>query len=206
MTNSHIVGLFLEKTLIPKDTSSPRVIGTLFKIARTWKPPKCPLTEEWMNKMYSIQIDGYLHRNTLKCYSAIKKEWHNGICSNVEGWRGDLMKWSQRKTNIPWYHLYEESEIWYQWTYLQTRNRLTHSWNQTHGYHRGKGRGEINWEFGVSRFILLSIIQRGLSWWFSGWESAFQHRGHGFDPWLEDWHPHAAWQLSSQALQPTGYS
>ena len=126
MSKSHILGLFLEKILIPKDTSSPHVIGTLFKIAKTWKPLKCTLTEEWINKMCSIQIYGYLHINTLKCYSAIKKEWHNGICSNMDGWRDDLMKWSQRKTNILWYHLYEESEIWYQWVYLQTRSRLTH--------------------------------------------------------------------------------
>ena len=34
--------------------------------------------------------------------------------------------------------------------------------NQTLGYHRGKGGGGINWEFGISRFRLLYLIQRGL--------------------------------------------
>ena len=37
----------------------------LFTIARTWKQPKCPLTEEWI-KMWYIDIIEY--------YSAIKKD------------------------------------------------------------------------------------------------------------------------------------
>ena len=39
-------------------------IATLFTIANTWKQPKCPLTEEWIKKMWYI--------NTMKYYSAIK--------------------------------------------------------------------------------------------------------------------------------------
>ena len=35
----------------------------------------------------------------------------------------------------------------------------------------------------------------GLSWWSSGWESASQCRGHGFNPWSRDI-PHTADQLS----------
>ena len=35
-----------------------------------------------------------------------------------------LSEVSQRKTNII-YHLYVKSKIWYKWTYLQNRNRLT---------------------------------------------------------------------------------
>ena len=28
--------------------------------------------------------------------------------------------------------------------------------------------------------------RKGLSWWFSGEESALQCKGHGFDPWSEN--------------------
>ena len=35
----------------------------------------------------------------------------------------------------------------------------------------------------------------GLPWWRSGWESACQCRGHGFEPW-SGMIPHAAEQLS----------
>ena len=38
----------------------------------------------------------------------------------------------------------------------------------------------------------------GISWWFSGWESACQCRGHGFDPWLGKI-PYAMGQLSLSA-------
>ena len=50
-------------------------IAALFTIARTWKQPKCPWTEEWIKKMWYIHIMGY--------YSAIKR---NEIGSSVETW------------------------------------------------------------------------------------------------------------------------
>ena len=39
-------------------------IAALFTIAKTWKQPKCPLTEEWIKKMW--------YRYTMEQYSAIK--------------------------------------------------------------------------------------------------------------------------------------
>ena len=39
--------------------------AVLFTIAKTWKQPKCPLTEEWITKMC------YLY--TMEYYSAIKE-------------------------------------------------------------------------------------------------------------------------------------
>ena len=38
--------IYLEKTMIQKDTCTPKFNATLFKIAKTWQP-KYPLTEEW---------------------------------------------------------------------------------------------------------------------------------------------------------------
>ena len=40
-------------------------IAALFTVARTWKQPKCPSTEEWTKKMW------YIYR--MEYYSAIKK-------------------------------------------------------------------------------------------------------------------------------------
>ena len=37
----------------------------LFTIAKTWKQPKCPSTDEWIKKMWYIY--------TMEYYSAIKK-------------------------------------------------------------------------------------------------------------------------------------
>ena len=40
-------------------------IEALFTIAKTWKQPNCPLTEDWIRKMWYIF--------TIEYYSAIKK-------------------------------------------------------------------------------------------------------------------------------------
>ena len=48
-----IPGIYPEKmkTIIQKDTWTPMYTAALFTIARTWKQPKCPSTEEWIKKM-----------------------------------------------------------------------------------------------------------------------------------------------------------
>ena len=38
-----LLGIYLEKTIIQKDTYAPIFIATLFAIARTQNQPKCPL-------------------------------------------------------------------------------------------------------------------------------------------------------------------
>ena len=47
-----LLGIYLEKNMIQKDTSTAVFIATLFTIAKTWKQPKCPPTEEWIKKMW----------------------------------------------------------------------------------------------------------------------------------------------------------
>jgi hypothetical protein len=48
-----------------KDTWSTMFIAALFIIDRSWKDPRGPSTEEWIQKMWYIY--------TLEYYSAIKK-------------------------------------------------------------------------------------------------------------------------------------
>ena len=50
-------------------------IAALFTIARSWKQPKCPSTDEWIKKIWYIY--------TMEYYSAIKS---NEIGSFVEMW------------------------------------------------------------------------------------------------------------------------
>ena len=45
-------GMYPEKTVIQKDTWTPVFTAALFTIARTWKQPKCPTTDEWLRKMW----------------------------------------------------------------------------------------------------------------------------------------------------------
>ena len=50
------LGTYLEKSMAQKDTCTPMFIAALFTIAKTWKQPKCPSTEEWIKKMWYIYI------------------------------------------------------------------------------------------------------------------------------------------------------
>ena len=70
-----LLGIYPEKTIIHKDTCTPMFIAALFTIARSWKQPKCPSTDEWIKKMRYIY--------TMEYYSAIKR---NEIESFVEMW------------------------------------------------------------------------------------------------------------------------
>ena len=56
---------YSEKTKIEKDTCIPLLITALFTIARTWKQPGYPSTDEWIKKLWSIYIMEY--------YSAIER-------------------------------------------------------------------------------------------------------------------------------------
>ena len=49
-----LLGIYLEKIIIQKDTCTPVFIAALFTIAKTWKQPKCPSTDEWIKKMWCM--------------------------------------------------------------------------------------------------------------------------------------------------------
>ena len=70
-----LLRMYPEKTIIQKDTCTRMFIAALFTIARSWKQPKCPSTDEWLKKMWYIY--------TMEYYSAIKR---NEIGSFVEAW------------------------------------------------------------------------------------------------------------------------
>ena len=97
-----LLGMYLEKIIIQKDTCSPVFIAALFTIARTWKQPKCSSIEEQMKQMYIYRME---------YYSAIKK---NEIMPSATTWIDleivILREVSQRKTNTICHHLYVESK------------------------------------------------------------------------------------------------
>ena len=54
-----------EKTILGKDTCTPVFTAALFTIAKTWKQPRCPLTDEWTKKTWI--------KYTMEYYLAIEK-------------------------------------------------------------------------------------------------------------------------------------
>ena len=59
-----LLGIYPEETKIEKDTCIPLFTAGLLTIARTWQP-RCPLTDEWIKKLWYIY--------TMEYYSAIKR-------------------------------------------------------------------------------------------------------------------------------------
>ena len=60
-----LLGIYPDNTLLKRDACTLMFIAALFTIARTWKQPKCPSTDDWIQKMWYIY--------TMEYYSAIKK-------------------------------------------------------------------------------------------------------------------------------------
>ena len=59
------VELICQKIFVWNRHMYPLFIAALFTIARTWKQPRCPSTDQWIKKMWCIHIMEY--------YSAIKE-------------------------------------------------------------------------------------------------------------------------------------
>ena len=70
-----LLGIYPEKTIIQKEPCTTMFLAALFTIARTWKQPKCPPTDEWIKKTWHIY--------TMEYYSAIKR---NEIELSVVRW------------------------------------------------------------------------------------------------------------------------
>ena len=60
-----LLGIYPEKTIIQTESCTTMFTAALLTIARTWKQPKCPSTDEWTKKMW--------HMYTMEYFSAIKR-------------------------------------------------------------------------------------------------------------------------------------
>ena len=129
---------------IQKDTCTPVFIAALFTIARSWKQPKCPSTDEWIKKRWYYIYNGILLSHI--------KEWNWVICRDVDGPGNCHTEWSKsgREKQILYINAYMWSlEKWYRWSYLQSRNRDRCS-KQTYGYQGGRGGDELgDWDWHI---------------------------------------------------------
>ena len=70
-----LLHIYPEETITGKDTCTSLFTAALFTIARTWKRPRCPSTDEWKKKLWYIY--------TMEYYSAIKRNASESV----------LMRW-----------------------------------------------------------------------------------------------------------------
>ena len=66
-----LLGVYPEETKTERDTCIPLFVAALFTIARTWKQPRCPSTDEWIKKLWYIYTTEY--------YSAIKRNTFESV-------------------------------------------------------------------------------------------------------------------------------
>ena len=60
-----LLGIHTEETKIERNMYTPKFTAALFTIARAWKQPRCPLTDEWIKQLWYIY--------TMEYYSANKR-------------------------------------------------------------------------------------------------------------------------------------
>ena len=54
-----LLGIYMEKTVIPKDKYTPKFTATLLTMARTWEQPKHLSTDERIKKVWNIYAMEY---------------------------------------------------------------------------------------------------------------------------------------------------
>ena len=61
-----LLSIYPEETKIEKDICILLFTVALFTIARTWKQPRCPSTDEWIKKLwyiYTVEYNSVIKRN-----------------------------------------------------------------------------------------------------------------------------------------------
>ena len=72
--------------LMHKGTCTPVFIAALSTIARLWKEPKCPPTDEWLKKrwfMYTTEYCLAMRKNETWPFAAIRLELEGSVLSEI---------------------------------------------------------------------------------------------------------------------------
>ena len=78
-----------------KNTCTPMFIAAIFTIARTWKQPRCPLTDEWIKKLWIHIYNGILLSYKKECICVSFKSEREREMPYISTYIWNLEKWSQ---------------------------------------------------------------------------------------------------------------
>ena len=83
-----LLGIYPKDTgvLIHRGTYTPLFIAVLSTIAKLWKEPKCPSTDEWRKKMWFIYIMEYylaMRKNEIMPFAATWMELEDIMLSEI---------------------------------------------------------------------------------------------------------------------------
>ena len=110
-----LLGIYPEETKIDKDTRTRMFTAAWFTIAKTWGKSRCPSSDEWIKKlwsMYTVEYDSAIKTNTLE---SVLMRW-----MNLE----PITEWSEseRKTSIYISMYLWNLERWRWWTQGKSRD------------------------------------------------------------------------------------
>ena len=86
MTPQSYSWAYIQTILSLKKTCAGMFIAAPFTIAKTWKQPKCPSTEDWIRKMWSTYTMDYssaIKKNDVMPFAATWMELETLILSEV---------------------------------------------------------------------------------------------------------------------------
>ena len=70
-----LLGIYPEETKIEKDTCIPFFTAALITIATIWKQSRCPLTDEWIKKLWYIYTMEYHLATKRNTFESVLMRW-----------------------------------------------------------------------------------------------------------------------------------
>ena len=129
--------------------------AALFTIARSWKQPKCPLTDKWIKKKWYIY--------TMEYYAAIKR---NEIGSFVETWmdletvvQSEVGEKEKKKYRILMHICGIQKNGTNEPVCKAEKETQNKCMDTKGGMGGGAGGGGMNWETGIDIYTLICIKQ-----------------------------------------------
>ena len=167
-----LLGIYPEDTKTERDPRIPLFTAALLTIARTWKQPRYPSTDEWIKKLWYIY--------TMEYYSAIKR---NAFESVLMKWmnlepiiQSEVNQKDKDKYHILMHKLESRKMVLKNlFTGQQWRNRHR---EQTYGHGERGREGEMYGKSNMETYITIHKIANGnllygsgnlrLPWWLRG--------------------------------------
>ena len=72
-----LLGIYPEETKIERGTCIPLFIAALLTIAKTWKQPRCPFTDEWIKRLWYIIKMEYYSAVEMNAFESVLLRWVN---------------------------------------------------------------------------------------------------------------------------------
>ena len=98
-----LIWTYPEQSVVEKDTCTAMGTAALFIIASIWKPPKCPLTDEWIKRIcyaYTMEYNSAIKKTEIMPFVATCRDLEITILSEVSQTEKDTHTHTHTHTHI----------------------------------------------------------------------------------------------------------